>query len=68
MNNLEILKQISLGSSVAEDERKELAQYFITTNAWERLLNDDVDIVYGGKGTAYKCNCRSGINGEVLFY
>lgn len=50
MVDIEILKKLRLGTSVAEEERKDLASYFIRTDAWERLTRGDVDIVYGGKG------------------
>ena len=51
MNNLEILKRIDLGESVAEREQKELENYFIKTEAWEMLNQGRFDIIYGGKGT-----------------
>lgn len=51
MANLNLLKQIRLGESVAENEQESLADYFVETEAWNRLYNGEVDIVYGGKGT-----------------
>lgn len=51
MPNLNILKQIRLGDSVAENEQASLADYFVETEAWNRLYDGEVDIIYGGKGT-----------------
>ncbi|TNI94686.1 P-loop ATPase, Sll1717 family [Aeromonas allosaccharophila] len=48
---LDILKKINFGKRVAEDERTELAAYFVETEQWRRLLEDDIDIVVGAKGT-----------------
>ena len=51
MDKQSVLQKIKIGSRVAEDEKDLLAKYFIETNEYKRLLEDDVDIVYGAKGT-----------------
>lgn len=51
MTKSEILEKIDIGSRVAEDEQKKLKQYFIKTHAFKELDNDNVDIIYGFKGT-----------------
>jgi hypothetical protein len=46
-----VLKGASFGARVAEEEVDQLADYFVETDQWERLLQGDVDIVYGPKGS-----------------
>jgi hypothetical protein len=48
---LEVLKQITFGQRVAEEEAELLAKYFVETDHWRRLFSDAVDIVYGPKGS-----------------
>lgn len=50
MNSQDILREIDLGDSVAENEREKLQDYFVKTEAWNRLIKGDIDIVYGSKG------------------
>src|SRR5437879_7624153 len=47
----EILQAITLGKRIAEEEQKELRSYFVETNLWRRILADEVDVVYGAKGS-----------------
>lgn len=51
MTNLELLQQLTFGQQVAEQEALELSKYFISTYDWERVLNGQVDIVFGPKGS-----------------
>jgi len=46
-----IIKSISLGERVAEDERDQLESYFVETDQWEQLYSGNKDIVFGPKGT-----------------
>ena len=48
---LDVLRPVSFGQRVAEDEGDQLAEYFVETDHWHRLLSDHVDIVYGPKGS-----------------
>jgi hypothetical protein len=50
MVSLALLKQLSFGAQVAEDETNELASYFVETDQWQRIRAGDVDIVRGEKG------------------
>ena len=50
MNKLSLLKYISFGQRVAEDELNELAKYFVETDQWNRMINGEIDIVRGDKG------------------
>jgi hypothetical protein len=51
MERKALLGQISFGSQVAEDERRELARYFVETDQWKRIFGGEVDIVRGEKGS-----------------
>ena len=48
---LEVLKKLSFGHRVAEEELKDLAKYFVETEQWRRIHSGEVDIVYGPKGS-----------------
>lgn len=50
MDQLDLLKQLSFGSQVAEDEVAQLQEYFVQTEQWTRIVRGDVDIVRGEKG------------------
>jgi hypothetical protein len=50
MKRLDLLKQMSFGSQVAEDEVSALASYFVETNQWARIANGEIDIIRGEKG------------------
>ena len=50
MEKLELLKQLSFGSQVAEDEVARLEEYFVQTEQWTRIIRGDVDLVRGVKG------------------
>ena len=50
MKRLDLLKQMSFGLQVAEDEVNELASYFVETNQWARIAKGDIDIIRGEKG------------------
>ena len=51
MDKLEVLRRISFGERVAEEESDSLASYFVETDDWRRLYQGDVDVVYGPKGS-----------------
>jgi hypothetical protein len=46
-----VLDHASFGARVAEDEVDQLAAYFVETDQWKRVLQGDVDIIYGPKGS-----------------
>lgn len=50
MKNIELLKSISFGAPVAEDEISDLANYFVQTDQWDRISRGEIDIVRGDKG------------------
>jgi hypothetical protein len=45
-----LLDAASFGERIAEDEVQDLAQYFVETDQWRRLISGEADIVYGPKG------------------
>jgi ABC-type uncharacterized transport system YnjBCD ATPase subunit len=47
----EILRSISFGQRVAEEEADLLETYFVETDQWTRLFRGDIDVVYGPKGS-----------------
>jgi hypothetical protein len=50
MDKKTALIQATFGSRVAEEEADALKSYFVETEQWRKLVNGDVDIVYGPKG------------------
>ena len=46
-----VLDGANFGARVAEEEIDQLADYFVETDQWKRLVQGDVDIVYGPKGS-----------------
>ena len=51
MDKKAVLRSITFGHRVAEDETDVLSTYFVETDHWERLYRGDIDIVYGPKGS-----------------
>jgi hypothetical protein len=50
MNKRDLLRSITFGQRVAEDETDALGTYFVETDDWDRLFNGEIDVVYGAKG------------------
>jgi ABC-type uncharacterized transport system YnjBCD ATPase subunit len=50
VKRLELLKQMSFGSQIAEEEGGALAGDFVETNQWQKIANGEIDIVRGEKG------------------
>jgi hypothetical protein len=50
MDRLALLKELSFGSQVAEEEIAFLESYFVETDQWNRIVGGKVDIVRGEKG------------------
>lgn len=63
MTKLELVKNLDFGARVAEDETKMLDSYFLQTIVWERLENDEIDIVIGSKGAG-----KSALFAKLLNY
>jgi hypothetical protein len=50
MKRLDLLRELSFGVQIAEEEVNELAGYFVDTNQWAKIARGDIDIVRGEKG------------------
>jgi hypothetical protein len=50
MDRMQLLKRISFGARVAEEETGELGNYFVETDQWDRIFNGEIDVVKGDKG------------------
>ncbi|WP_152520578.1 P-loop ATPase, Sll1717 family [Sphingobium sp. HDIP04] len=50
MDRLTLLKSLSFGSQVAEEEVSSLQDYFVQTDQWGRISDGNIDIVRGEKG------------------
>ena len=51
MDKHAILRSITFGHRVAEEEADVLFTYFVETDHWQRLYRGDIDVVYGPKGS-----------------
>jgi hypothetical protein len=51
LSKLEILKTTTFGERVAEDEIKNLRNYFVKTDQWRKIFSGDLDVIYGAKGS-----------------
>lgn len=51
MRRQQLLKEITFGARVAEDETGELAKYFVETDQWSRIFKGEIDIIRGEKGS-----------------
>jgi hypothetical protein len=50
MTTKEDLQEIKFGQRVAEEETKNLSEYFVETDDWRRVFNGEIDVIYGTKG------------------
>lgn len=48
---LELVKSITFGSRVAEDETDDLVSYFVKTETWRKVRDGEVDVVLAPKGS-----------------
>lgn len=46
----DVVVSLSLGSRVAEEERNELASYFVETENWRKVYSGEVDLIFAPKG------------------
>jgi hypothetical protein len=51
LDKQDMLRAVSFGERIAEDEVEELESYFVETDQWKRIFGGEVDIVYGAKGS-----------------
>jgi hypothetical protein len=68
MSKLDLLKTISFGARVAEEETAELAKYFVETDQWARVIKGEIDIVRGDKGAGKSAIYSLLMNRESEFF
>ncbi|WP_257309461.1 P-loop ATPase, Sll1717 family [Geothrix fuzhouensis] len=51
MEKLTVLRRLTFGSRIAEEETDALSQYFVETDAWAQVFGGAIDVVYGPKGS-----------------
>jgi hypothetical protein len=44
------IRTLNFGNQIAEEERNVLKEYFVRTQAWERIYKGEIDVIYGAKG------------------
>ncbi len=50
MDEQKVVQSISMGSRVAEDEREDLAAYFVETENWRKVYQGEADVIFAPKG------------------
>lgn len=68
MKKVELLKQMTFGLQVAEDEVGALEGYFVETHQWARMEKGDIDIVRGEKGAGKSAIYSLLLNRAGLFF
>ena len=51
METVELLRRLSFGHRIAEDESRNLSNYFVKTQQWRNIYEGNVDIIFGPKGS-----------------
>jgi polynucleotide 5'-kinase involved in rRNA processing len=59
-----VLDSLTFGQRVAEDEREELADYFVETDQWQKVESGQIDVVFGPKGAGKSAIYTSLMNRE----
>lgn len=68
IDKADLLRRLSIGSRVAEDEVEQLSRYFVETDQWRRIFAGEVDVVFGAKGAGKSAIYTSLVNrSEELF-
>lgn len=66
--NIEILNSLDIGSWIAEEEANDVKDYFLETLYWRDLIEDNVDIIFGPKGSGKSALYSHLISNESLFF
>lgn len=62
----EALEALDFGARVAEEEREGLADYFVETDQWQKVVSGQVDVVFGPKGAGKSAIYTSLMNRESV--
>lgn len=68
MEKIEVIRRTNVGSRIAENEKDGLNKYFQKTYLWEQIINEEIDIVFGCKGSGKSAiyNFLSHQNDEIF--
>lgn len=50
LRKTDVLRTLTFGARIAEDEADALSSYFVETDQWSRIYSGDIDVIYGAKG------------------
>lgn len=62
-----VVNALTFGARVAEDEREGLADYFVETDQWQKVVSGQVDVIFGPKGAGKSAIYTSLMNREDEF-
>ena len=51
ISKIQVLKNLEIGERVAEEESDQLEKYFVETDQWQQIINGNIDVIYGPKGS-----------------
>lgn len=63
----DVLNALDFGARVAEEEKEGLADYFVETDQWKKVVSGDVDVVFGPKGSGKSAIYTSLMNRDRAF-
>ena len=63
----DVLNALNFGARVAEEEKEGLADYFVETDQWKKVVSGDVDVVFGPKGSGKSAIYTSLMNRDRAF-
>lgn len=68
MEKIEVIRRTNVGSRIAENEKEGLDKYFQKTYLWDQILNENIDIIFGCKGSGKSAiyNFLSNQNTEIF--
>ena len=59
-----VLDDLNFGARIAEEEKEGLADYFVETDQWRRVISGEVDVIFGPKGSGKSAIYTSLMNRE----
>lgn len=68
MTRVELLRKLSFGTQVAEEETSALARYFVETNQWDKISKGEKDLIRGDKGAGKSAIYSLLVNRQSEFF
>ena len=65
---LELLRQLSFGQRVAEDEADHLSSYFVETEQWRKVATGEIDVIFGTKGAGKSAIYSTLLQRDGIFF